>query len=117
MAAPPALQTSAPQLIHEANNAALGINDSSRNGTLTLEKTTGSDATKSDPIPRSQAAPSANQESTAPAPSTNSGSGSDTGIGELTPNAAGGAQAGEDQAPCPLIALDGKRVFAGYRNV
>ncbi|PYY24759.1 MAG: outer membrane protein assembly factor BamD [Acidobacteria bacterium] len=89
-------QTSAPQLIHEANNAALGINDSSRNGTLTLEKTTGSDATKSDPIPRSQAAPSANQESTAPAPSTNSGSGSDTGIGELTPNAAGGAQAGED---------------------
>ena len=90
-------QTSAPQLIHEANNAALGISDKGGNGTVTLEKASGSDATKSDPIPRSQAAPSSSPESSAPSPAASGGSSSDTGIGELTPNAGAGAQ-GNDAA-------------------
>src|SRR5437763_1787647 len=58
-------QTSAPQLIHEAQNAALGLPDKGGNGTVSVEKASG-DAIKSDPIPRSQP-PAPNPESPAPA--------------------------------------------------
>jgi len=85
-------QTSAPQLIHEAQSMALGAPDS---GTVSVERTSGSDATKSDPIPRSAPATSSTPESAAsPASPASSAPGSDTGIGELTPNAAPGAQGG-----------------------
>jgi len=91
-------QTSAPQLIQEANRAALGLSESGT-GTVSVEKTSNSDATKSDPVPRSEAVPTATTNSAAPAPPapgtpTGNGAGSDTGIGELTPNAAPSAQAG-----------------------
>ena len=81
-------QTSAPQIIRSATNTVLGINDAG-NGTVNVEKVTG-DATKSDPVPRSDApspAPAPNTAQPAAAP-TSSGTGSDTGIGELTPNGA-----------------------------
>ncbi|HJX01476.1 MAG TPA: outer membrane protein assembly factor BamD [Terriglobales bacterium] len=86
-------QTSAPQLIQAANKAALGVTDTGGNGTVTVEKTNATDATKNDPIPRSDATPGGN-----PAPGTtpaeNSGSGSGPSIGELTPNAAPAADGG-----------------------
>jgi outer membrane protein assembly factor BamD len=88
--------TNAPQLIHEAQNMALGVPDSG-NGTVSVEKTTNPDARKSDPIPRSEAAPNSSPESAAPptpAAASSSAAGSDTGIGELTPNAAPAAQSG-----------------------
>ena len=83
--------TSAPQLIREANNAALGIANTGGNGTVSVEKATDSDVKKSDPIPRSEPA-TTNPDSPA-APATNR-TGSDTGIGELTPNAAPAAPSG-----------------------
>jgi len=83
--------TSAPQLIREANNAALGIANTGGNGTVSVEKATDSDVKKSDPIPRSEPA-TANPNSPA-APASN-GTGSDTGIGELTPNAASAPPSG-----------------------
>jgi len=104
-------QTSAPQLIHEAQSMALGVPEGG-NGTVSVEKTGGSDATKSDPIPRSAPAPSSTPESAAPStPASNAGS--DTGIGELTPNAAPAAQNGSSSStsgtdsPAPT-ATDGK---------
>src|SRR5262249_14174003 len=79
-------QTSAPQLIHEAQSMALGVPEGG-NGTVSVEKA-GSDATKSDPIPRSAPAPGSTPESTAPSIPGSNAAGADTGIGELTPNAA-----------------------------
>ena len=87
--------TNAPQLIHEAQNMALGVPDGG-NG-VSVEKTTNPDARKSDPIPRSEAAPNPSPESAAPptpAAASSNAAGSDTGIGELTPNAAPAAQSG-----------------------
>jgi outer membrane protein assembly factor BamD len=89
-------QTSAPQLIHEAQTAALGVPDKG-NGTVSVEKAT-PDATKNDPIPRSEAAPSPNPEAAAPAAPRGSGASSDTGIGELTPDAIPAAQGGSASA-------------------
>ena len=91
--------TSAPQLIQEANKAALGLSGTGGNDTVSLEKASNTDATKSDPIPRSEPAPAPNPESAAPAnPPAGGGTGSDAGIGELTPNAAPSAQAGNASA-------------------
>ncbi|HWY70074.1 MAG TPA: outer membrane protein assembly factor BamD [Terriglobales bacterium] len=88
--------TNAPQLIREAQNMALGVPDGG-GGTVSVEKTTNPDARKSDPIPRSEAAPNSSPESAAPptpAAASSNAAGSDTGIGELTPNAAPAAQSG-----------------------
>jgi hypothetical protein len=90
-------QTSAPQLIHEAQTAALAAPDKDGNGTVSVEKAT-PDATKNDPIPRSEAAPSPNPEAAAPAAPAGSRGSSDTGIGELTPNATPAAQGGNASA-------------------
>jgi len=91
-------QTSAPQLIHEAQSMALGAPQGG-NGTVSVEKTSGSDATKSDPIPRSEAAaPGSTSDSTAPSTPAGNGAGSDPGIGELTPNATPAAQNGTDSS-------------------
>ena len=89
-------QTSAPQLIHQAQSMALGLPEGG-NGTVSVEKA-GVDATKNDPIPRSAPAEGATSESTAPSTPANNGAGSDTGIGELTPNATPAAQNGNAPA-------------------
>jgi outer membrane protein assembly factor BamD len=104
-------QTSAAQLIRAANSTALGINDPG-NGTVTVDKGSGATPGANDPVPRSDAgsAPppttpanpdtatagngnTAAASSNAAAPASAS-SGSDTGIGELTPNAAAPAANG-----------------------
>jgi len=81
-------QTSAPQIIRSATNTVLGLNDGG-NGAVNVEKVTG-DATKNDPVPRSDAPAPTPAPNAAPpaAASATSGTGSDTAIGELTPNTA-----------------------------
>jgi outer membrane protein assembly factor BamD len=111
-------QTSAPQLIRTANNAAMGINDSGT-GAVTVDKGSGAAPGANDPVPRSDATPSpagGNPEapattngnsvaagSTATPPATSAGS--DTGIGELTPNSAPAASGAAP--PNPATAADG----------
>jgi outer membrane protein assembly factor BamD len=97
--------TNAPQLIREAQSVALGVPGTGGNGTVSVEKTTNPDATKNDPIPRSEPAttnPESSSTSPAAAAPANNGTGSDTGIGELTPNAAPPAQGGNSVAPSSI---------------
>jgi outer membrane protein assembly factor BamD len=100
--------TDAPALIKAANITALGV-PAGGNNAVSVEKGT-SDSTKSDPVPRSDAAPASGTppEATTPPASTsspstsatNTGATNDTGIGELTPNAAPSmAPAGNTTAP------------------
>jgi hypothetical protein len=94
-------QTSAPQIIRSATNTALGVNDTG-NGTVNVEKVTG-DVTKNDPVPRSDAPPPAPAPNAAPpaAAPASSGTGNDTGIGELTPNTAPAATTSPATTPAP----------------
>jgi hypothetical protein len=88
-------QTSAPQIIRSATSAAMGVGDTGSSN-VTLEKGT-PDTKTNDPIPRSDASAPAGA-TPASATSTGeaapaSGAGSETGIQELTPNAAAAATA------------------------
>jgi outer membrane protein assembly factor BamD len=87
-------QTSAPQIIRSATSAAMGVGDTGSSN-VTLEKGT-PDTKTNDPIPRSDASAPAGA-TPAPASTTGgaaaSGAGSETGIQELTPNAAAAATA------------------------
>jgi outer membrane protein assembly factor BamD len=91
-------QTSAPQLIRTANNAALGINDGG-SGAVTVDKGSGATPGANDPVPRSDATPPVTSNPTnadsgngaaaaSSATATPATAGADAGIGELTPNAA-----------------------------
>lgn len=87
--------TGAPEIIRAATLTAAGLPGASGNGTVNVEKVSPGD-TKSDPVPRSDSAPppaapptSATPENSTPAvasPAPTSNSGSEPGIGDLTPN-------------------------------
>lgn len=109
-------QTSAPQLIKAANNTILGIGDKG-NGAVSIEKVNGP-IPASQPVPRSDNPPSDSAATAAPAnaaagpatsaasapaatdnPASSGSSGNDTGIGELTPNAAPANSSATTAAP------------------
>jgi outer membrane protein assembly factor BamD len=101
-------QTNAPDIIRQSMLTATGLGDGKSN--VSIEKAS-PDNLKNDPVPRSDAPPApatdavpAAAAATPPAtPSaTNSGAGSDTGIGELTPNV--GPAAGSQPAAAPTAA-------------
>lgn len=86
---------SAPQLVRSATNTLLGIDDKSKSGTVTVEKVGPEGPPPNAPLPRSDTATAPDTTTTAPAPAAtvdpsapSKPTGNDSGIGELTPNAA-----------------------------